>query len=587
MPTLGQDGTPDGHSQTVFIVPEDSVPGKTCLKVDLGRTIVAITLPEKAKPGDKLIFRENGHGEWACRLKRTLLEDDQTSLCPVQMDTCESGSGVCDLVSSDATHLSGLSTVPASTSLPCGDDNLDVCFAKMVETASRAGASWSKKLVRGTVAPLNVPGIVACEPIAAGEILCRIPAALHISVASCQQAMPKVFQAFETLGFNSDDRRHEAAHVFCLAQLLKSAGGESSAPPVGGVGAQEDANVRELWQWCAKALSSMDFGTHPYCRCLAEADGLAASLHPSGEAEHVEGQARYVLGVHAGLRDSSELTAAGLAGVDADLFLKAWLCLLTREFGGAHGSALVPLVEFFNHSPDPGADQDWDDEADAVVVRARRAHVVGEEVLISYAPLSNPLLFRTYGFTVLPEAEPSWTCTFLESEALQAADPELSDQIASMPNVHIDASQVTDTLAAVLAAFANSGHDGASFLRGLCCSKVARYEQEVGLRAVLGALASARAKARSNAAWWSELPAESIPTANADVVRVQMSEYLCLVAHLEALDLLAGRISEDECLSGTQGLRQDLMVLHRAGLVQVNDAAGRQVASNDEGPRTE
>jgi len=290
---------------------------------------------------------------------------------------------------------------------------------------------------------------------------------------------------------------------------------------------------------------------------------------------------RYVMGVHEGLGGSEDLQALGLSDVDAGLFLHAWLCLLTREFGGAHGSALIPLIEFFNHCPGPGADQEWDDEADAVVVRARRAHAAGEEVFISYAPLSNPILFRTYGFTVPPEVEPTWTCTFVETEVLQAAPPELADHLAALPNLHIEASVVTDTLATVLAVCANHGHNGTEFLHRLCASKAARYEGRSDLGPALASLRQVRAKVRSDAAWWVEQSAGSAHDRGPDALRVQMSEYLCLTAHLEALDFLAGCLSEDQCLQRAEGLRQDLLVLRRAGIIRPAGAQACEKTAGD------
>ena len=53
------------------------------------------------------------------------------------------------------------------------------------------------------------------------------------------------------------------------------------------------------------------------------------------------------------------------------------------------------------------------------------------------------------------------------------------------------------------------------------------------------------------------------------MTHVKMSEYLCLAAHLEALDFVDGLKPEEEhCLARAQGLREDLLVLKRAGLLK-------------------
>ena len=160
----------------------------------------------------------------------------------------------------------------------------------------------------------------------------------------------------------------------------------------------------------------------------------------------------------------SRTVPAGVLGeLPRSVFVHAWLCLLTREMATPDGSAIVPLVEFFNHAPDAGAavewsalaapPRHWDEEGGGVVVTALRGHAAGDEVRITYGVLSNPLLFRTYGFTVPPEDEPVWTCTFGERElveACRAVRPELADECAELPNLHLASDCLTETLAVLL-----------------------------------------------------------------------------------------------------------------------------------------
>jgi len=297
-------------------------------------------------------------------------------------------------------------------------------------------------------------------------------------------------------------------------------------------------------------------------------------------------------------------------GFDKELFLQAWLCLLTRKFSCPNGSSFVPGVDFFNHSASPGAGGDWDDSQEAVVVRARRPHSEGEEVKICYGELSNPLLWRTYGFTLPPSEEPSWTCTLKESDLVELcyeggpAGPDLAEDFAQLPNIHLDAGLVTDTLAAALEACAVSGGDAARLLRELCRRRSSLLDADPSLAPFLSSLRGACARAEDRAeeggggggdstggaasssatpageeaaSWWRSALAASFSSSSSGrnsspaeeaAVRVKMSEYLCLAAHLEALDVaMGGGPPEGQRLERALGLRQDLLALRSAGLL--------------------
>ncbi|CAE7189304.1 CLASP, partial [Symbiodinium pilosum] len=79
-------------------------------------------------------------------------------------------------------------------------------------------------------------------------------------------------------------------------------------------------------------------------------------------------------------------------------------------------------VDFLNHAAAPNASSDWDEESGSVEVRALADLSKGDEVLLSYGCLSNPLLWRTYGFTLPFRSEPMWTCTFSQQELSEASD---------------------------------------------------------------------------------------------------------------------------------------------------------------------
>jgi len=252
------------------------------------------------------------------------------------------------------------------------------------------------------------------------------------------------------------------------------------------------------------------------------------------------------------------------------LFFQARLASLTRQFGTPHGSALVPLVDFCNHAPQPSANQEWDVCEDTMVLRALRSHAAGEEVLISYGELSNPLLFSTFGFTMMPESEPSWSftcgaeelrhfcCGDLTTGGLELAGlaEPLKKHLEPLCELQLDTDKLTTSLQEGLAACVLGGADPAFILHRFCTKKAELYGEDPSLAPALSALQRNRTVNSTVASWWDY--EETIDNAEIAGIRVKMSEYLCLTAHIEALDLFAGKLREDQCLDKSANLRQYL-----------------------------
>lgn len=466
-------------------------------------------------------------------------------------------------------------------------------YEGLVAALRDAGGCWSAKLARGSTPPLNVPGIVACERIEAGELLCEVPAHIHFSAEACQRSFPRLWKACEALPSSSAERRAEAAQTAALALLLRVAaarlgpaareqGAAVRGPDDlvlleggGGVaGSEEAAQAPELWQRCAENLLHEDFQRHPYSRWYSGPELLKASLGLSPEAQHIRAQAEYALVVRGCVKACLDGEEGRPAAAFDHLFLQAWLCLLTRKFASPRGSIFVPGVDLFNHSPRARSAGEWDEGRNAVVVRALQAHEAGDEVYICYGKLSNPQLFRTYGFTVPPPREPAWTCTFEDQELLALCDqdgpagPQLREHFAGQStSLHLDAALITETLAALLEACAMAGVSGAAVLRALCSRRLARYDEADPMLAAR--LTAVRRGKGSDSAAGCHAPAEVEAAA-----RVRLSEYLCLAAHLEALDAAAGgqsgsaeALAEGRRLVRAQGLQEDLLALNRAGVM--------------------
>ncbi|CAE7309705.1 CLASP [Symbiodinium sp. CCMP2592] len=315
-----------------------------------------------------------------------------------------------------------------------------------------AGGTWHEALRFAESPELPVPGVRLAHAVPAGTLLCQVPSKLHFSRPQCQAAAPAIYAGCEALPSADPEKRGEAADALCMALLL-------SSQRSGEAGRATDAQASgEQWPalWRALAAVLLGFGQdfeeqkHPYTSAW---QGCVKSDHSSAEPELLAAQAQYVRTVYSCICDT--LSSEHLRQLDEGLFLLSWLCLLTRRFGGPHGSALVPGVDFLNHSATPTASSDWDEASGSVEVRALTDLSAGEEVLISYGNLSNPLLWRTYGFTLPWRAEPSWTCTFSQAELHEAA--EGAEEVEDLPNLHLDTSRVTDELALMLQASENGG----------------------------------------------------------------------------------------------------------------------------------
>jgi len=197
------------------------------------------------------------------------------------------------------------------------------------------------------------------------------------------------------------------------------------------------------------------------------------------------------------------------------------------------------------------------------VLYTTRAHDSGEEVLTSYGPRSNVLLFRTYGFTLHPSEEPSWGYVVQRDRPQDIFDKYLPPERSKLA-INLETWQLEDSLVSALHACRSFGKDPADFLRELCCHCVEPYTRDVALKPALNALEQVRMADPTSAAWWEFQP--SLPDENGPLgvswavsaLRVKMSEYLCLVAHLEAVDFASGRLPAGKCFANAAHLREYL-----------------------------
>lgn len=584
----GRGHKPTARPGEIFcVVPPDITPGKTCLRLAAtpegeGCDPPPITVPAEARPGDELGISQREDGVWTVRI----LRDRATAPLGLRAKPCSLG-----------ITLSRIRRGPQET------------FANQVAAASAEGAWVNPKLARGAVPPMNICGMLAGEPLAEGEELARMPAELHLSITRLQRAMPQLFEALDRASHALQGRVAEAGHAAALAMLLAAAEERATAGAATVDGTEgkacesRDSGMPKIWDAYAEYILSGTFDGHPYWQCLDNAAGVEKLMAPSREQDYMAMMAGDIVAMHEALVDHVGSDILG-PRFHLGFFFQARLHILTHVFQLNGDSALVPINDCFNHGANPGATWRWDAEREHMVLVATRAHDQGEEVFISYGRRSNVLLFRTYGFTLPSEVEPTWTYIAQGGGRLAHIYAKYLPEKAWRLAVHMESHIVQDSLVEALNHCTKHGRDPEAFLRELCICSMEPYECDKALLPALEALRRVRRTAPASSAWWTELPSAAQGEAQLYVaaargycggpatsgeedvekgqdkdaelagwaehaIRVKMSEYLCLTAHLEILDVAAGRLSEEQCLEGAKSARDVLLaglqILRRGG----------------------
>ncbi|MBK7074329.1 MAG: SET domain-containing protein [Myxococcales bacterium] len=223
-----------------------------------------------------------------------------------------------------------------------------------------------------TVGPVpSGRGMVATRPIAAGEVVARIPRALLIT--------------------------REHARASSVGRQLRDANVELSS------------SHATFAAWLCVEARRATSPYAPYLRSLPAAyDGFAIHA-PADERALLRGTLtgdRLALLEHDLARDHALAAARArlMAGVDRATFTWARLCVGSRAFAvtidGVATNALVPLADLINHAPAPVTRWAYDQEAAAFTLTAVADVAAGAELTDSYGAKSNGQLAVQYGFTV-------------------------------------------------------------------------------------------------------------------------------------------------------------------------------------------
>ena len=320
--------------------------------------MLRMSVPAAALAGDTLLFTKGLRHEWTCQIQRQ--------------------------------HFDLRAPPPVS---PKEDMQRHVELHQALQANS---GYWSNKIERASLDKLEVSGVVAIAPIVEGEVLVKCPSASHISPGFVRRLKPELATLAAVVGREAPADNQDI-DVFLVsmfvADLLTKCMQDGAATSLGAHG--------DILCSFARVLLCETFEKHPYR--LAASSASAASfrrgLNPSCEADLIE---RLSWGV---IERYRLLCAEHPVAFSAEQFLRAWLMVITRAFElGGSRSTLVPGLDSFNHDPVKRCAAVRLDSSGDMWLEATRCIEPGEEVYLEYGELSNPLLYRTYGFTLPPEA---------------------------------------------------------------------------------------------------------------------------------------------------------------------------------------
>jgi hypothetical protein len=532
-------------------VPADATPGETKLKVEAnGSQELLVTVPAEAAPEDVLMLFE------------VVKEDTrswQISIVPAAaaQDMGFQLSGQKPQASGYAVQ-STMQLRPDQTDFGAGEPitlfqaKVDPVnsYNRLVEAARANGGYVNEKIDRAAIPEIpGMVGMIATAPIEKGEVIAKMPCSLHIALPTVAAVMPELLAAVQKVDGFLQQFEKDMWIAACVTRLLAEAVSRIQQR----VAILPEGNLGALWACYIDQLLGEDFSNHPYWHWIENAPLCLEELKPSPEGPHTEMMASDVL-------RSFQLIKKGVPahllgdGFAPGLFLHARLSSLSRVFHTCpEYASLVPIIDLFNHTTDPTCDWVFSKEEDAQILTANRAHAAGDQLWITYGMRPNTILFRTYGFTLPPSMEPSWSYILQGNKPFEVYERYLPEDFLYLA-LHLDTRLVQESVIDILNACAAGGHNAREFLFEMCTALREEYDKDPLLKPALAALKRAREKDASTAAWWDEMtPADSQPSLwRESCVSAKMSEYLCLTSYIEICEVHAGKLPKDNLLQGAR-----------------------------------
>lgn len=427
-------------------------------------------------------------------------------------------------------------------------------FPLLMRRALEGGAFVSTKIERSALPPLLIPGLIVRESLHEGEEILRIPRRLQLTLQLVQELVAELIPAVRALP--TDKVRVECPEVVAFITKRLHTLEEFATSD------WDDASWLDL---LLGMQLSEDFRYMPH-RSLIDDSNAKEVLMPSPEAHNAMWNEAAYCESHEAISKQVPAEVRG-AKFDLDLFRRSHLLLLTRTFARPTTDqrciehCCVPIADMFNHSSDPNSTYEFDISSGDLSVRVNRDVAVGDELFITYGrEKSNVRLFRTYGFTMAPAVEPSWSFRVWPTMTTEVYERFLPERVHGKV-LDLEAKRVDSTTKLAMQAAADHGADASDFLRAVCDHFQGQYEADSALRPALEELRQVREHQPGCACWWTseeklvEALHSSMNSSSSssklfaqNALRVKMSEYLCLLAHIEALDILSGASQANKCL---------------------------------------
>lgn len=617
MMTVGETACSNGGdtgaqlAQVSTIIPPDSKPGETMLEVEVPhdteneRRALQFRVPPGAKDGDRLIFTKYEKLGWTCGLAKGRITG--TIVAPIPPDA-QPGVTEIPIRSADGYEIMRPRVPPAArpgvdefhvkagvagfeVSLAVDQDDpksvrdmavaasqaslrapprpADEAYGVLADAVRAAGGFVTSKMVRGRAPPLNIPGMIAAEPIAEGEEICRIPERVHVSPQTTDRYLPEMWAAVGAQELMEVCKaRWKEAVLFALVALMLQEAEDRAVLRRDGCesGAVSDdfkglpSEVREVWSAYMDQLLAEDFEHHPIRKTAADPDEVRNHISPCTMTVHLLKESKTV---HTLFRLVQKAGGDGwTTRVQKGMFFRAMLCFQSRQFKAAVSNSGVPVADLINHATGPMRGVVWryDEDAQAHVLTAVRPHAAGEELFQSYGDHANTCLYRCYGFTQAPDLETKWTFSLwaelvptLFAKFVPQGSPAYHAEIA------LSTAEVSDGLRDLLAEIAATGQNPAFFLRMVCAELMKPFQKDVKLLPALVAFRRVRAADPTSAEWWTGLAEADRGLLNSEPIRLQMSEYVCLTAVAETVSLAAGEAEDIKCLALAGLMRRPLV----------------------------
>ncbi|CEM07993.1 unnamed protein product [Vitrella brassicaformis CCMP3155] len=462
------------------------------------------------------------------------------------------------------------SIVGQSTSLATPFDALRTAMG-----ANDGHISAALTLLDGSEGQRGHRGIVASRAIAANEVLLTIPRKVMLTGSAVEGIHPLVAEVQKIPGLHL---KHNAPLQAFMALALDHIDTHGTAAPLSVISGTKE--VHSLWEAWLKLIASLPTPPLPAIAAGNHTDAApplyaSPSLLATLAAKH---RSFYAQDHRKILANVDRRILGPRFGLES--FMRATALLQSRSMAVANGLGdVVPCgADLLNHAPSRFANARWQFDAvvDSLQVNASRAIAAGEEIVISYGDRSNPQLFLSFGFTLPPTLEPFQTFKAGTAAALHKWEEGAAiDPSCKVGVVELSTGGPRDEFTK-LNAHLNAHKKGSAWLvwEALLTRFQREYEKDPLLRPAMEQLRANRQAHKDSPIWWSAakrsgdgktfdwdrgvdvsvVDAPSVEHTHA--VRVKMSEYLCVTAHLEAIQMHKGVLVDGDVWEMSRRLKE-------------------------------